>query len=410
MSARRFTVAMVAGMPFPMAKASVIRVTHIVNALVNRYDNVRVRVFAYRGGEPDPVHPHVSLHLVSGFDRGKARYYSWRNKLGADWKLIRELLRQRHEIDVIHCHTIEGLFIALSFKMLARSAIPVCIDVHGPIVAEMVHYRLIPDWKPVVVCVAALERIMLRSVRQVFVSNEGLGELMAPQLGADMVKVVFDYVSLELFAPERVDMARVGAIRNQFLQPGDRLVTYVGMFKDYQGVDYLLRAFAILARRHPNVKLALVGDGPCKAQYEALIREHDLASRIILPGLIPHSEVPNWLAVSDILVSPRIDNPITRAGFVSQMPEYMAMAKPIVATWVSGCRYLLRDEAGILVDPNDVAALQRGLEQALELSPADRGRLVANSRRNVEQFTWHRGIAAVYDTYCQLLSARETCT
>ena len=103
MSQRPLTVAMVAGMPYPMAKASVIRVHHIVSALTERYPDVRVKVFAYQGTDPGPANPQVDLHLVGGFDRDKTRYYTWGNKLSADWKLIRELLRRRDEFDIIHC-------------------------------------------------------------------------------------------------------------------------------------------------------------------------------------------------------------------------------------------------------------------------------------------------------------------
>jgi glycosyltransferase involved in cell wall biosynthesis len=406
MNQRPFTVAMVAAMPYPMAKASVIRMNHIVRALVDRYDDVRVKVFAYRGTGELPVHPRVDMHLVGGFDADKTRYYSWTNKLAADRKLIVELLRHRTEFDLVHCHTIEGLGITQAFKLLGRSRVPVCIDVHGPIVAELVHYRLIPNWRPLVSLVARLEQWMLIKTQQVFVSNEGLRDLLVERVGAQRVSVVFDYVNPDLFDAGRVDRNKVALLREAHKSNGERLLTYLGMFKDYQGVDYLLRAFALLVPAHPELRLALVGDGPCRAQYQHIIRETGIGERVIMPGLVPHGDVTNWLAVSDLVVSPRIDNHITRAGFVSQLPEYMAAGKMIVATWVSGCRHLLRDNAGIVVAANDVEALRKGIEQALAMTPAEQQSCSNNARRNVEQFTWRQGIADVYDSYRKLLAAR----
>jgi glycosyltransferase involved in cell wall biosynthesis len=401
---RPFTVAMVAAMPYPMAKASVIRVNNIVRALVNRYADVRVKVFAYQGTGALPPHPQIDLHLVGGFDADKAHYYSWGNKLAADRKLIAELRRHRDEFDLIHCHTIEGLAIAQAFKLLTRSKAPICIDIHGPIVAELVHYRLIPGWRPVVAAVARLEQFMLRKVQQVFVSNEGLRALLAERVGAERVRVVFDYVDLAMFNADHVDTTRVAELRQQYKSQGERLLTYLGMFKDYQGVDYLLRAFARLAPEFPALRLALVGDGPCRAQYLDIIRETGIGGRVIMPGLVPHAEVASWLAVSDLVVSPRVDNQITRAGFVSQLPEYMAAGKLIVATWVSGCRHLLRDNAGIVVEANEVEALYQGLQRALAMTPAEQQQCIANARRNVEQFTWQQGITDVYDSYRRLLA------
>jgi glycosyltransferase involved in cell wall biosynthesis len=176
------------------------------------------------------------------------------------------------------------------------------------------------------------------------------------------------------------------------------------MFKDYQGVDYLVRAFAEIAPARPQLRLLLVGDGPCRARYEEIARACGIADRVIMPGLVPHAEVANWLEISDVVVSPRVDNEITKAGFVSQMPEYMAAGKLIVSTWVSGCRYLLRERAGILVAPNDVAALRDGLEEALNLSQAEIAGYIARARRNVVQFTWRQGIADVYRVYRALLA------
>jgi hypothetical protein len=115
------TVAMVAGMPYPMAKASCIRVGHLVDNLAGQFDDVRVKVFAYEGTGNPASHPHVEYHLVGGFDSQKAKYYTWSNKLRADARLIRAMIRQRKAIDLIHCHTIEGLGIALAFKALTLS-------------------------------------------------------------------------------------------------------------------------------------------------------------------------------------------------------------------------------------------------------------------------------------------------
>jgi glycosyltransferase involved in cell wall biosynthesis len=244
---------------------------------------------------------------------------------------------------------------------------------------------------------------MLNTVQHVFVSNEGLRDLLAERVGAERVSVVFDYVDHDRFGKGKADVAAVSRLARQYKPNGERLVTYLGMFKDYQGVDYLLRAFAQLAAHQPDLRLVLVGDGPCKARYLEVIRETGIGDRVHMPGLVPHEEVANWLAVSDLAVSPRIDNHITRAGFVSQLPEYMASGNLIVATWVSGCRYLLRDNAGIVVEANSVEALRSGIERALAMSPADRELCIANARRNVEQFTWRQGISAVYETYRKLL-------
>ncbi len=256
---------MVAAMPYPMAKASCIRVGHIVRSLVEQHDDVSVGVFAYQGSESPAADARVHFRLVGGFDADKARYYSWSNKLLSDAKLVRALCKERRAIDIIHCHTIEGLGIALAFKLVTRSRVPVCVDVHGPIVDELVHYRFItPNWRPLVRgAAAALERAMLRRVGRAFVSNEGLKRYLDGRMDPARVSVVFDYVDLNMFGAHRLDQARVAQLRDRYKANGEKLITFLGMFKDYQGGDYLLKAFARLAPQYPHARLLLVGDGPC---------------------------------------------------------------------------------------------------------------------------------------------------
>jgi glycosyltransferase involved in cell wall biosynthesis len=382
---------MVAAMPWPAAKASSIRVGNVVKALLAHDPGLEILLFAYAGQPVEPAE-RLELHRIDGFDADKGRYYGWRNKLAADARLLRALVAQRRRIDLFWAHTYEGLALALAFKALAWSRAPVCADLHGPFVPELVHYRMIPDVAPLRAALGLAEAGMLRAAAHVFASSDGLARTLGERIGAERVSTLFDYVDLALFDPGRVDRARVAALAARHRPAGERLLAYVGMFKDYQGVDHLVRAFASIAGRHPELRLLLVGDGPCRAQYEAIARERGVADRLILPGLVPHAQVVDWLQLADVLVSPRIDNAVTRGGFVSQMPEYMAAGRPIVATPVSGCRFLLRDGAGILVEPGDDAALAAGLERALALGPEERLRMVARARENVERFTWREGI------------------
>jgi glycosyltransferase involved in cell wall biosynthesis len=382
---------MVAAMPWPAAKASSIRVGNVVKALLAHDPGLEILLFAYAGQPVEPAE-RLELHRIDGFDADKGRYYGWRNKLTADARLLRALVAQRRRIDLLWAHTYEGLALALAFKVLAWSRAPVCADLHGPFVPELVHYRMIPDVAPLRAALGLAEAGMLRAAAHVFASSDGLARTLGERIGAERVSTLFDYVDLALFDPGRVDQARVAALAARHRPAGERLLAYVGMFKDYQGVDHLVRAFASIAGRHPDLRLLLVGDGPCRAQYEAIARERGVADRLILPGLVPHAQVVDWLQLADVLVSPRIDNAVTRGGFVSQMPEYMAAGRPIVATPVSGCRFLLRDGAGILVEPGDDAALAAGLERALALGPEERLRMVARARENVERFTWREGI------------------
>jgi len=99
-------------------------------------------------------------------------------------------------------------------------------------------------------------------------------------------------------------------------------------------------------------------------EYERLIGELELP---IACTCRDWSSTAMWQTAGDrdIVASPRDRQRDYPGGFVSQMPEYMAAGKSIVATAVSGCRFLLRDGAEYSWSPTTSGALAAGIETAL---------------------------------------------
>jgi glycosyltransferase involved in cell wall biosynthesis len=137
---------------------------------------------------------------------------------------------------------------------------------------------------------------------------------------------------------------------------------------------------------------------------------------VTLAGFRPQTEAPRILAASDILLSPHVPNPDGTPFFGSptKLFEYMAMAKPIVASdldqvgWVlkgwqageppPGTDALRESKAGLLVEPGNVDDLVRGIRDAVELPRAKRGAMGREGRRLVlESFTWDMNVAAMLD-------------
>ncbi|MBW3549171.1 MAG: glycosyltransferase [Actinobacteria bacterium] len=81
-----------------------------------------------------------------------------------------------------------------------------------------------------------------------------------------------------------------------------------------------------------------------------------------LAGRVDHDEVPAWIAACDVLCLPSLTEPF---GMV--LLEAMAMERSVVATRVGGPPEFVAPEAGVLVDPHDVADIARGLREAVAL-------------------------------------------
>jgi glycosyltransferase involved in cell wall biosynthesis len=131
------------------------------------------------------------------------------------------------------------------------------------------------------------------------------------------------------------------------IDPGSGVVLYAGNFEPYQGVERLLAAALDVVVELPGTVFVLVGDQTpsrlSRSKSATLLRERG-ALRLVPRQ--PKSKVNRFLAIADVLVSPRDDT-----GNVGiKIFEYMAAGKPIVATDTRAHRAVLDETRAILVD------------------------------------------------------------
>jgi glycosyltransferase involved in cell wall biosynthesis len=145
-----------------------------------------------------------------------------------------------------------------------------------------------------------------------------------------------------------------------------------------KGVDVAIRA----VRELPDAWLVVLGEGPQRAELEALAGE-----RVYMPGRVP--DVAAWLRRADVLV-----HPVRWEGFGLAVLEAMLAGVPVVASNVSSLPELLGD-AGLLVPPDDPGALAAAVARV----PADlgeRGRARAKAEFSVAQMA--ERTLAVYES------------
>ncbi len=115
-------------------------------------------------------------------------------------------------------------------------------------------------------------------------------------------KVVYCGIDLEPFR-QPVDRAEV---RRELNIPEDAFVLgHVGRFHEQKNHTFLIDIAAEVARREPNMRLLLVGDGPLRPQIEAKVASLGLTDRVIFAGLRP--DVPRLMkGAMDVFVFPSL--------------------------------------------------------------------------------------------------------
>jgi glycosyltransferase involved in cell wall biosynthesis len=129
------------------------------------------------------------------------------------------------------------------------------------------------------------------------------------------------------------------------------LLLAVCRLEPQKGIDVAIHAL----REIPKAQLVVLGEGPQRAELEQLADD-----RVHLLGRVP--DVAAWLRRADVLV-----HPVRWEGFGLALLEAMLASLPVVASRVSSIpEIVVDDETGLLVEPDDAAALAAALNRVLE--------------------------------------------
>ena len=173
--------------------------------------------------------------------------------------------------------------------------------------------------------------------------------------------------------------------------PG-KLVSFVGKFTDFKGIDVLINAARIVTDRIPNVAFALAGDGGLRGEMESLVKALAL-DNIYFLGHQDQVAVADLYNLADVSVVPSRIEPF---GLVAI--EALACGTPVVATNAGGLPDFINDKVGQLVQMEDHIALAEALIEELENNTKlTKGTYAAEYALN--NYSWAKSIEKVIGTY-----------
>jgi glycosyltransferase involved in cell wall biosynthesis len=178
------------------------------------------------------------------------------------------------------------------------------------------------------------------------------------------------------------------------------VVVYAGTFEPYQGLAMLLASIPRVRESVPDAVFVLVGgDEASLAQIREDAKHLHLHDSLVLTGRKPRTEMPTYMAMADLLVSPRVygDN------LPLKVFDYLAAARPIVATDLPSHRALLDESRAVLVEPS-ADGLAQGIVTLLR-DPQRAARLaIAAQAYAGSNLGWNRFLAAVRGLYEEVAS------
>jgi glycosyltransferase involved in cell wall biosynthesis len=268
-----------------------------------------------------------------------------------------------------------------------RHGIPLLYDMQSSLpeqLARMGPFRLGPVHR----AVEAAERWLLRR-SDVVVTSAGLAQRVHSVVPEAIVRE-WHFPS----GPAGADPAAVQRLRERLdiTGPGP-VVLYSGTFEAYQGLPELIAAIPLIRRRVPDATFVFVG-----AEQEDGVppsaAAHIASGALRIVDRQPRDEMPAFLALANVLVSPR--------AYGGNLPlkifDYLAASRPIVAPDIPTHRTVLSEERAVLVQPR-TEALAEGILSVLA-DPAYAERLAAAARQYAKtHFGWGRFVEAVGALY-----------
>jgi len=281
------------------------------------------------------------------------------------------LLCLRKRYDIIHGIEEGGFLAVLYAKLLGKRSI---FDMDSCISEQLRYSRFVKN-NMLIQGVAALERWAFRRSSLVLTVCAALSDQARAHAPQARIAQIEDIPIIDTEA-RQLDLETVARLRAEHGLEGCRCVLYTGNLESYQGIDLLLASWRVFRDMPPEggpVKLAIVGGPPEKVDFHRRAAAAiGLGDSVYWAGPRPAAEMGAWLAIADVLVSPRSEGENTPLKIYS----YMAAGRPIIATRRRTHTQVLDDSMAFLAGA-DPGAFARAIREAL----ADSGLAAAKAEQ-----------------------------
>lgn len=244
----------------------------------------------------------------------------------------------KNNYDIIHGVEEAGLIAAILARMFRAGAI---FEKHS----DPFSYKKGFLKNSLLLVYSKVEKLTVKLCDAVIGTGEGLVSQVEGMGHRTKAFHIFDIPS----SLEEPSGEQVHRIKNELLAAEDEiLVTFVGSFALYQGVDLMFSAIPEVVKEATGIRFIIIGGTEEEIQArKAILNKSQIESAVTFLGKVSPDLLPAYLKASDILLSPRLSGVNTPLKIL----DYMKAGKPIVATDVPSHRLLLDETTAVFTPP-----------------------------------------------------------
>ena len=161
-------------------------------------------------------------------------------------------------------------------------------------------------------------------------------------------------------------------------------------------IETLIKSIPFVKEKHPFVHFLIGGEGPEKENLMAMVSSNNLSNNVTFLGMLPNSELPEYLSISDVYISTSLSD----AGLSASTAEAMACQLPVLITdFGDNGLWVKNNINGFLFSCGDYEQLANKLIYLLD-NQQERIKMGDNNRKLIDkQLNYHKEMSKVEHIY-----------
>lgn len=310
-------------------------------------------------------------------------------------RVVKYLRQHGHEYDLIHDNQ------SLSYGMLQiqEMGLPLVTTLHHPITSDLrIALRAAPHWWEKLLIARwhsflFMQKRVVKRLHNIVTVSECSRQDIAQDFGIQPagITLIYNGIDTEVFQP-------LADVERRPL----RLMATASADAPLKGLRYLLRSYARLLRKYPDLELLVVGQPRPGGDTERLLHKLQLQDKVQFVSGITTQQMVHYFAEATIAVVPSVYE-----GFGLPAGEAMACGVPVVSTNGGALPEVVGD-AGLQVPVRDVAALTEAIDKLLGDKEL-RQELGQRGRQRIEEkFCWKVNARQMSKYYAQVLQHADS--
>ena len=306
-------------------------------------------------------------------------------------------------LDIIHSHTEFG--VGTFARIIAKQFDIPLVHTYHTMYEDYIHYITHGYFdKPSKKIVEYLTKFYCdKTAKELIVPTEKTYKLFKEKYQYDRnVHIIPTGIEIEKFYKEKMNVDKLNKLKKELnIGKDDTVLLFVGRIAEEKSIDVLIRSQVEICKKHKNVKLLIVGDGPNLEDYINMTKEYKIENNVIFTGKVAWKDIAKYYNISNIFVTA---SHTETQGLT--LIEAMAASLPVVA---------LNDESFKNVVINDLNGYLFNDEEEykkyvldLVIDRKKREKLGNQARINSETYSSKYYAERVLDVYYKAIGGRPT--